>query len=85
MAPPAHTDPIKQRAVQEMIDHWLTEERMRELDVLDHDRFGRFVSDAWNEEDGTVARRNDIVMNHTLQLHMLHGQYVEGMPLPTVD
>lgn len=85
MAPPAHTDPVKRNAVQEMIDHWLTPERMGQLGIIDHDKFSSFVEDAWQETDGTIARRNDIVMNHTLQLHMLQGQYVEGMPLPTVD
>ncbi|WP_182871299.1 asparagine synthase (glutamine-hydrolyzing) [Stieleria mannarensis] len=85
MAPPAHTDPVKRNAVQEMINHWLTPERMGELGILSHERFDQFVDQAWRETDGTIARRNDILMNHALQLHMLQGQYVEGMPLPTVD
>ncbi len=85
MAPPAHTDPIKRAAIQEMIDHWLTPERVQTLNVLDAGRLKQFVDEAWQETDGTVARRNDIVMNHSLQLHMLQGQYVEGLPLPVVD
>ena len=85
MAPPAHTDPVKRNAVQEMIDHWLTPERVGDVGILDHARLHEFVDGAWKETDGTVARRNDIVMNHALQLHMLHGQYVEGLPLPAVD
>ncbi|QEG00105.1 Asparagine synthetase [glutamine-hydrolyzing] 1 [Stieleria maiorica] len=85
MAPPAHTDPVKRNAVQEMINHWLTPDRMNELGILNHERFDQFVDQAWQETDGTIARRNDILMNHALQLHMLQGQYVEGMPLPTVD
>ncbi len=85
MAPPAHTDPVKRDAVQEMIDHWLTPTRMNELGILNHKRVDQFVTQAWRETDGTIARRNDILMNHALQLHMLQGQYVEGMPLPTVD
>lgn len=85
MAPPAHTDPVKRDAVQEMIDHWLTEDRVNEVGILDADKLGQFVDQAWQETDGTIARRNDIVMNHSLQLHMLHGQYVEGVSLPAVD
>lgn len=85
MAPPAHTDPIKRAAIQEMIDHWLTPARVQTLNVLDAGRLKQFINDAWQETDGTVARRNDIVMNHSLQLHMLQGQYVEGLPLPVVD
>jgi asparagine synthase (glutamine-hydrolysing) len=85
MAPPAHTDPVKRAAVQEMIDHWLTTDRVNEVGILDPSKLNRFVDQAWRETDGTVARRNDIVINHSLQLHMLHGQYVEGLPLPAVD
>lgn len=85
MAPPAHTDPVKRAAVQEMIDHWLTEDRMNEVGLLAPQAVGDFIHRAWEETDGTQARRNDIVINHALQLHMLHGQYVEGWPLPAVD
>ncbi|QDT07723.1 Asparagine synthetase [glutamine-hydrolyzing] 1 [Rubripirellula lacrimiformis] len=85
MAPPAHTDPVKRAALQEMIDHWLTEDRVREVGFFDRGTLTKFIQDAWVETDAAVARRNDIVINHALQLHMLHGQYVEGLPLPTVD
>ncbi|MDM4018480.1 asparagine synthase (glutamine-hydrolyzing) [Roseiconus lacunae] len=85
MAPPAHTDPVKRQAIQEMISHWMTPERVSKLGVFDGDKLNQFIDDAWNETDGTIARRNDIVMNHALQLHLLHGQYVEGLPLPVVD
>jgi asparagine synthase (glutamine-hydrolysing) len=85
MAPPAHTDPVKRAAVQEMIDHWLTPSRVAAVGFFDHGKLLQFIDDAWKESDGTIARRNDIVMNHVLQLHMLHGQYIEGLPLPAVD
>jgi asparagine synthase (glutamine-hydrolysing) len=85
MAPPAHTDPVKQAAVQEMLDHWLTQDRVRDVGFFDHSKLQDFIAASWKETDGTLARRNDIVLNHLLQLHMLHGQYVEGLPLPAVD
>lgn len=85
MAPPAHTDPVKRAAVQEMVDHWISPERAQQLDVLDYGKLQRFIAEAWNETDGTIARRNDIVINHSLQLHILQGQYVEGLSLPVVD
>lgn len=85
MAPPAHIDPVKRAAVQEMIDHWLTKDRIESVGLFDYQRLSRFLNEFWNETDGTLARRNDILINHTLQLHMLHGQYVEGLPLPAVD
>ena len=85
MAPPAHTDPVKRNAVQEMIDHWMTATRVDDVGFFDHEKLHRFIDQSWQETDGTSARRNDIVMNHALQLHMLHGQYIEGLPLPVVD
>lgn len=85
MAPPAHTDPVKRDAIQEMIDHWLTRDRMSSVGIIDSGKFHDFVQQAWQESDSTVSRRNDIILNHTLQLHMLHGQYIEGLPLPAVD
>ncbi len=85
MAPPAHTDPVKRAAVQEMIDHWLTAERIGNAGLVNAAPVSEFIDAAWKETDVTQARRNDIVMNHLLQLHMLHGQYIEGEPLPAVD
>ncbi|MCA9134417.1 MAG: asparagine synthase (glutamine-hydrolyzing), partial [Planctomycetales bacterium] len=85
MAPPAHTDPVKRAAVQEMIDHWLTPERIAAVGFFNAPVLLDFIDRAWQESDNTVARRNDIIMNHVLQLHMLYGQYVEGLPLPVVD
>ncbi len=85
MAPPAHTDPVKQAAVQEMIDHWLTDERVARVGLFDRTHLHAFIRQAWQENDVAVARRNDIILNHALQLHILYGQYVEGQPLPVVD
>lgn len=85
MAPPAHTDPVKQAAVQEMIDHWLTDERVERVGLFDRTKLHAFLRQAWQENDVAVARRNDIIINHALQLHILYGQYVEGQPLPVVD
>jgi asparagine synthase (glutamine-hydrolysing) len=85
MAPPAHTDPVKRAAVQEMIDHWLTTDRVQVAGLFESTALDSFIEQAWEEKDGTLARRNDIVINHALQLHMLYGQYVQGLPLPAVD
>lgn len=85
MAPPAHTDPVKQAAVQEMIDYWLTDQRIEAVGLFDRGKLHTFIQQAWQETDGTLARRNDIVINHALQLHILYGQYIEGHALPVVD
>ena len=84
MAPPAHTDPEKRQAVQSMVDASLGEEQVASLDVLSHEKLHRFVSDAWSETDGTLARRNDIVINHSLQLHLLQSQFVNNAGMPSL-
>ena len=66
MAPPAHTDPVKRDAVQEMIDHWMTRSSVDDVGFFDARKTDQFIDQAWQETDGTVARRNDIVMNHAV-------------------
>jgi len=85
MAPPAHTDPDKRAAVQRLIERWLTPAQIQQAGLFDPVAVGALVSRAWNETDTTRARRNDILLNHLLQLHILHGQLVLGQTPPELD
>lgn len=85
MAPPAHTDTEKRAAVQCLIDRWLAPERIRAAGLFDETAVQRLVDQAWQETDSTQARRTDILINHLLQLHILHGQLVLGEPPPELD
>lgn len=85
MAPPAHTDPEKRSAVGRLIDHWLAPERIEQAGLFDPPAVQRLVDAAWKETDTTRARRTDILINHLVQLHILHGQLVLGQTPPELD
>lgn len=85
MAPPAHTDADKRAAVERLADRWLTRERIDDAGFFSADKVHQCVQSAWQETDVAVARRNDIVINHLLQLHILHGQMVQGELPPESD
>ncbi len=85
MAPPAHTNPDKRAAVQQLIDRWLSPERIRAAGLFDESAVKQLVDHAWQETDSTQARRTDILINHLLQMHILHGQMVLGEAPPELD
>ena len=85
MAPPAHTDAEKRAAVEKMIARWLTDDRIKSTGLFNNTSVRQFLDSAWQETDSTVARRNDILLNHLLQIHMLQGQLVEGETPPELD
>jgi asparagine synthase (glutamine-hydrolysing) len=85
MAPPAHTSPQKREAVNRLIDHWLTPEQIENAGLFDPHAIHVLVSTIWSETDTTLARRNDILINHVLQLQILHGQLVEQQAPPELD
>lgn len=81
MAPPAHTDIEKRAAVDKLVQRWLTPERIDGAGLFDRDAVGEFLNRAWSETDTSQARRNDILINHLLQLHILQGQ-LSGSDVP---
>lgn len=85
MAPPAHTDRDKRAAVEKLLGNWLCRQRVEAAGLFDPPAIEQFLQRAWQETDSTAARRNDILINHLLQLHILHGQLVLGEPPPEVD
>lgn len=85
MAPPAHTDPEKRAAVGRLVDKWLNPDRIASAGLFDPAAVSQLIDAAWNETDTTQARRTDILLNHLLQLHILHGQLVLDEPPPELD
>lgn len=75
MAPPSHTDPTKSLAVRELASRWLSEESVESTGLFNWDRVSGFLSTAHEESDAVVARRNDIVLNHLIQMHILSDAY----------
>jgi asparagine synthase (glutamine-hydrolysing) len=85
MAPPAHTDEEKRAAVEKLLGRWLSDERIEAAGLFDRRAVRDWLQQAWQETDATIARRNDILINHLLQLHILRGQLVEGNAPPELD
>jgi asparagine synthase (glutamine-hydrolysing) len=76
MAPPSHTDSAKRAAAEQLINEWLTPERISEAGLFDPARVGAFLEQARAGRDPTASKRGDIIMNHLLQIHILHGLFV---------
>jgi len=76
MAPPSHTDAAKRRAVEELIGLWLTPELISEVGLFEPERVGDFLRKVHDAPDAVTNKRSDIVVNHLLQIHMLHQMFV---------
>ena len=81
MAPPSHTDSAKREAARQLARDWLSPERLKEAGLFDAGRVGAFLQSLHGDDHEPIAhRRNDIVLNHLLQLHILDSSFV---PAPT--
>jgi asparagine synthase (glutamine-hydrolysing) len=80
MAPPAATDPEKRKGVRALIDARLQPEQIDALGLFDRESVAAFVSEYLLDRDAVGARRNDIIMNHLLGLHVIHQDLVAGSP-----
>lgn len=76
MAPPAHTAQKKQEAVMALARTWLDPERVRLAGLFDPDAVQAFLAQDMAQADLTTSRRHDILLNHLLGLHILHGRLV---------
>ncbi len=86
MAPPAHTDERKRKAVEDLVASHMTPDHVRNAGLFDVDRIEGFLQSWRTEGDPARATRNDILVNHLLGLHLLHELFVAGdgspPPLP---
>ena len=77
MAPPAHTDPTKRHAVKVMVDARMGPEQIAQAGLFDPGRVQRFIDQYFGaDQDPVLAKRNDIILNHLLGLHIIHQDLV---------
>jgi len=76
MAPPSHTDTAKRAAVEKLVKQWLSPERLGVVGLFDPERVREFLHDSGTSSDAITDKRNDIIVNHLLQIHMLHQMFV---------
>ncbi|MDT8321231.1 MAG: asparagine synthase (glutamine-hydrolyzing) [Xanthomonadales bacterium] len=79
MAPPAHTDPEKWAAVQNLAEEYLSDSAIEDAGLLSADG----VRELFKQHDDplmTPATRNrmDALINHLLGVQVLHKQFVAG-------
>ena len=77
MAPPAHTDPQKWRAMRSLADEYLTDQRISEAGLLSVDGVKALFA---LHEDKTLSaatqNKLDAVINHMLGVQVLHSHFI---------
>ncbi|MDV6314875.1 asparagine synthase (glutamine-hydrolyzing) [Idiomarina sp. HP20-50] len=77
MAPPAHTDPEKWKAVEKLADQFLNEEAVKLAGLLDYDEVVRTFERHQDENVPNEERvQLDAVINHMLGVQVLHHHFV---------
>lgn len=77
MAPPGHTEPNKQRAIEKLISTYMNEDRIKEVGLFDVNRLNAFL-DGYRKDTDTVSLvRKDALLNHLIGLHILHDQFLK--------
>jgi asparagine synthase (glutamine-hydrolysing) len=77
MAPPAHTDPVKWQAMQNLADEYLNERAVKEAGLLSFEGV-QTLFELHESPSMTTATQNelDAVINHMLGLQILHHHFV---------
>jgi asparagine synthase (glutamine-hydrolysing) len=77
MAPPAHTDPKKWKAVEKLAETFLNEDAVKAAGLLDYDEVVRTFE---RHRDDTVPNEErvqlDAVINHMLGVQVLHHHFI---------
>jgi len=75
MAPPSHTDLEKASARDELINRWLSPERIENTGLFDRARTSETIETLKKTDDPILSRRADIILNHLIQLHILDDAF----------
>lgn len=77
MAPPAHTDPEKWKAVEKLADQFLNADAVKSAGLLDYDEVVRTFERHQDENVPNEERvQLDAVINHMLGVQVLHHHFV---------
>ncbi|MEM1279283.1 MAG: asparagine synthase (glutamine-hydrolyzing) [Cyanobacteria bacterium P01_H01_bin.152] len=77
MAPPSHTDQVKEAAMRSLASHYLSKNRIRDAGLLDSEAV-QMVLDRHGDTATPVAERVqlDAIINHLLSVQILHNHFV---------
>jgi len=76
MAPPAHTREGKRKAVQVMINDYLSASKINQAGIFDSGKIKNFLNEYEKDTDSVSLVRKDALLNHILCLQILHDQFV---------
>ncbi|MEQ9823246.1 MAG: asparagine synthase (glutamine-hydrolyzing) [Puniceicoccaceae bacterium] len=77
MAPPAHTDPSKKRRLQELLDTYVNESRIRTAGLFDPVAVKHFLEAYHADQDPVSLTRKDTVVNHLLCLQIMDSLFIQ--------
>lgn len=86
MAPPAYTDPKKQLKIHQLKDQFLTDEAIDQVGFFSKDALNHFFSTCFSQKEASSSTRSDILINHTLGIHILHKLFIQNdLPQQAMD
>ncbi len=77
MAPPGHTEEKKKIAIEQLIDTYMNEEKIKEVGLFDVNRLMEFLDAYRNDTDSVSLVRKDALLNHLLGLHIIYDQFLK--------
>jgi asparagine synthase (glutamine-hydrolysing) len=76
MAPPGNTNATKAKALRNLIDRFMSPDRIRQVGLCDPARLSGFIDTYFQQEDPVLMKRSDALMNHLLGLHILYDHFL---------
>jgi len=77
MAPPSHTDKVKEAAMRSLASTYLSKNRIQDAGLLDPDAVQTILERHGNEATPVAERvQLDAVINHMLSVQILHNHFV---------
>ncbi|KAA3637516.1 MAG: asparagine synthase (glutamine-hydrolyzing) [Calditrichaeota bacterium] len=84
MAPPGHTEENKKNALNELLDRFMNEDKIKETGLFDLKRLQTFISEYKQDNDPVSLVRKDALVNHLLGLHILHDHFIANTEIKSL-
>ena len=77
MAPPSHADKDNLSSMQEIVDEFLSPERIREFGILDETEVNNLLNKFFSSElDASEKVQLDAIINHLLSVQILYKIFI---------
>ena len=75
MAPPGHKDDKKRNALRSLIEKYMSDDIVREVNVFDVKKLHNFMDEYHEDKDPVSLVRKDALINHILGLHIIYREF----------